>query len=611
VSVSNQAISVRTTFPRAADAYLWGVAGVALLLVGGALANHSLDVGLSPSDLAPALTLMILAIAAQHFPVPITPRHKVDASMAAYFACLLRFGSPAALALVAISQLVGQSTLALRRGSVSGRRLRSRRSVIFNTGQVTCAIAFGAFVSPVRLQLASTLSLDTLIRVIGAAIVVYSTNTFAVSVMIGLQRHENPFAGWLTSTRVDLLEFVGLFLVGCATAVLTLELPWAPTVMAIPAVAVCVSLKRSADSVDRAQEARQVAETATVRARELQHEIERDWAPLAAVLDGLTEGVIVFTTTLRATYVNPRAAQVFRLNRSTAIGRHAVEIFDAIAPDLSDASTARDVWQSLLDQSVTTLHGEIELSGSPPRSLQLAVFPVVGTRGPEIGLVIRDVTDARVRAVLEERARIAMDLHDGAIQSLYGVALSLKARERSQGASPDASRNSSVSFESEISTLNRVMGELRDYVFDLRQSEVLYRSLSGSLAELLRNVETRADIRVTLDLDPRLDEKVDREAAWNVYQIVREATANVLRHASARNVGVDLTLSGELAILRISDDGHGFELTELGRSEGCGLHNIAERARGLGGECGVDSQPGRGTVIQVSFPVREMKDEER
>jgi hypothetical protein len=72
--------------------------------------------------------------------MPFGPQHKVDASIAVYFACLLLFAPPAALVLIGISQLLGQATLALRRSLTTGKRMRGARGVLFSTSQPTCAL---------------------------------------------------------------------------------------------------------------------------------------------------------------------------------------------------------------------------------------------------------------------------------------------------------------------------------------------------------------------------------------------------------------------------------------------------------------------------------------
>ncbi len=89
--------------------------------------------------------LVALAVAAQHFPLPLTPHYKPDVSAAVYFAMLLLFGAPAAMILVGLSQLLAGSSLSLRRAS-SGKRMRTIRSVPFNAAQAVLAVGLGGLV---------------------------------------------------------------------------------------------------------------------------------------------------------------------------------------------------------------------------------------------------------------------------------------------------------------------------------------------------------------------------------------------------------------------------------------------------------------------------------
>src|SRR5689334_19875809 len=162
-----------------ARVYLWGVVLAALgVLAGWLVAWDGPDPALSWS----LATLAILAIAAQHFPLTLTPRYKVTMSTAAYFAALLLGGMPAALLLIAGCQLVGGFTLCLRRNPSTGTFRRNARSVFFNAGQVTLAAAAAGLVYylflprtvPARLDAVANLWVVPL-----AAAAMYLVNSFA------------------------------------------------------------------------------------------------------------------------------------------------------------------------------------------------------------------------------------------------------------------------------------------------------------------------------------------------------------------------------------------------------------------------------------------------
>src|SRR5947209_7853802 len=122
-----------------AQGFLWLMACAAIGMLGYWLAAWHGPVAPAPDQVGLLLLLFVLAVVAQHFPVAIAPKRKVDVAVAVYFAAVFLFGAPAAVALVGLSHLVGQFTLALRRHPLTGKRLRTPRSALFNTSQAMVA----------------------------------------------------------------------------------------------------------------------------------------------------------------------------------------------------------------------------------------------------------------------------------------------------------------------------------------------------------------------------------------------------------------------------------------------------------------------------------------
>ena len=114
--------------PVLGSVYLWAVALISIAVL-AILASTSHG---GPTPLSLAIELVLLGAIAQHFPLPIGPQHKVDTSIAVYFACVLLFDTPAAVVVVGVSQVLGQATLALRRVPGTGKRMRGARGVLFN-----------------------------------------------------------------------------------------------------------------------------------------------------------------------------------------------------------------------------------------------------------------------------------------------------------------------------------------------------------------------------------------------------------------------------------------------------------------------------------------------
>ncbi|MGH2354167.1 MAG: hypothetical protein ACRDJN_21385, partial [Chloroflexota bacterium] len=198
--------------------YLWLV-----LLAAGGLLVYWLRAwhGPAPTDVGLMLVMVGLAVAAQHFPLTLTPQYKMDLSIAAYFACLLLFGAPGAMLLVGLSQVLGQATLGLRRHPVSGKRLRSTRVVLFNTGQLMLATGLGglAYYAFLPHFVPAPLGWRTNLWALPAAATsMYLGTSLTVAVMVGLQSGRSPASVWLSVWRLDALESAGLFLVGLVAA---------------------------------------------------------------------------------------------------------------------------------------------------------------------------------------------------------------------------------------------------------------------------------------------------------------------------------------------------------------------------------------------------------
>jgi signal transduction histidine kinase len=270
-----------------AQIYLWLMACAA---IGAQVYWLAAWQGPVPSDLGLIALMLVLAILAQHFPVAIGPRRKVDVSVAAYFASMLLFGAPMAVALVGASHLTGQLTLTLRRNPATGNRMRTVRSALFNTSQAMVATALGALVyyAFVPEQVPAPMGrLENVWALPAAAAVMYLVNTFAVAVMAGLQLHQNPFRVWTGARTRNVVEFASLFLIGVVIARAGAHDPLIVLALALPAALVCWSMDRTV----RVEElVRREAEFAAWRdldrmktefTRSISHELR---APLALVV---------------------------------------------------------------------------------------------------------------------------------------------------------------------------------------------------------------------------------------------------------------------------------------------------------------------------------------
>ena len=198
--------------------------------------------------------------------------------------------------------------------------------------------------------------------------------------------------------------------------------------------------------------------------------------------------------------------------------------------------------------------------------------------------------------MLGDRERIARELHDGVIQSLFAVGLGLQGTAALLRDEVVEAR-----LQQAIGEIDGVIGDLRNYIFALRPGVVSGAGLGDALSQLSHEFEERTGITVALDVDPALEQPLSA-IATHVVQMVRESLSNVARHAQAATCRVSLRRSESRAVLEVDDDGRGFDV-EGHSPTGLGLQNLRARAESLGGRLVVTSPPGEGTTVQVSLPL--------
>jgi signal transduction histidine kinase len=197
--------------------------------------------------------------------------------------------------------------------------------------------------------------------------------------------------------------------------------------------------------------------------------------------------------------------------------------------------------------------------------------------------------------MIEDRERIARDLHDGVIQSLFAVGIGLQGTAAVVGDVRLADR-----IQQFVTEIDRVIGDVRSYIFGLRPTSLSAGNLTNTLEQIAHETEERTGVTVIVDVDGSLEAPLSHGLA-EVIHIVREALSNVGRHAAATTCRVSLRRDGSSAVIEVDDDGRGFDREST--LTGLGMGNLAERAAAIGGILEVDSEPGRGTTIRVTVPL--------
>jgi signal transduction histidine kinase len=197
--------------------------------------------------------------------------------------------------------------------------------------------------------------------------------------------------------------------------------------------------------------------------------------------------------------------------------------------------------------------------------------------------------------LMEDRERIAKELHDGVIQSLFAVGMGLQGTAMLAG-DEDLSRR----IEGGVDELDRVIKDLRNYIFELRPGILAGGRLDVALRQLADELAQRTSVVTVADVDARAAAALAPNAT-EVVQIAREALSNVGRHAAAATMRLSLLMEGDAPVLTVDDDGTGFDQDDP-PEPGQGLRNMRQRAEALGATIEISSKPGEGTTVRIVFP---------
>jgi signal transduction histidine kinase len=201
---------------------------------------------------------------------------------------------------------------------------------------------------------------------------------------------------------------------------------------------------------------------------------------------------------------------------------------------------------------------------------------------------------SRELSVIEERNRLARDLHDSVTQTLFSLALTAEAADTLVGRD-DAGAKEQLRQLKQMA--QDAVGEMRSLIFELRPVDLEIDGLTGTLRkhiEVLRHVR-RSDIDLRVTGERRLPVATERD----IFRIAQEALNNALKHAGARTIAVELDL-GSPVTLAVRDDGIGFDPDDPQvRARRLGLTSMHERAANIGALLDIRSSPGSGTTVRL------------
>ncbi len=204
---------------------------------------------------------------------------------------------------------------------------------------------------------------------------------------------------------------------------------------------------------------------------------------------------------------------------------------------------------------------------------------------------------ASAAAALEERQRLARELHDSVSQALYGIALGARTARRRLG--DDGPPNIVEPLDYVLSLAEAGLTEMRALIFELRPESIATEGLVAAIGRQVAATQARYGITVEAELCEEPDIAIEAKEA--VYRIAQESLHNTVKHARATRVQLSLTCGDAILRLRIVDNGQGFDPS--GDFPGhLGLRSMRERAQGIRGTFEIESSPGEGTTVTLTVP---------
>lgn len=199
-------------------------------------------------------------------------------------------------------------------------------------------------------------------------------------------------------------------------------------------------------------------------------------------------------------------------------------------------------------------------------------------------------------SLLEERQRIGMELHDGVIQSLYGIGMQLDLMRLDAKREPEA-------LKIVIGSLNEVIEDIRRYIMDLNTRHNPQQTIRERLVDVINRLHAPSQLKIELDA-PEAKPRFTQATFEAICQMANEALSNAIRHAEATHIHIQVEQQGSTFTMHITDDGKGFDLQGLGNQQGLGLRNIQQRAMLHGGHVAIETSPGQGTHLTLTVPVQ-------
>jgi PAS domain S-box-containing protein len=340
-------------------------------------------------------------------------------------------------------------------------------------------------------------------------------------------------------------------------------------------------------------------------------------ARLSGLLDSAMDAIITVDEQQRIVLYNRAAERIFGWTSEEAMGGS----LEKLMPDRFRPNHTAHVHR--FDRTGTTsrrmgdgtvLYGKRASGEEFP--MEASISQLDTPEGKLFTVILRDITE-RVRAQEElssfaaeahnlregEKSRIARELHDELAQSLTALKMDTIWLRDSALAEPEKAQ---AKLADMISMLDITVAATRRIAADLRPLLLDDLGLGPAIEWLAHNFTQRTGVPCEVSVDEDLE--LEEPYATAVFRIVQESLANVGKHARASEAGVVIARTGQAVMLEVRDNGQGFTTASPRKPHSLGLMGLRERAHLLKGAVAIDSQPGKGTRVQVRIPVQENRE---
>ncbi len=337
-------------------------------------------------------------------------------------------------------------------------------------------------------------------------------------------------------------------------------------------------------------------------------------ARLAGLLDSAMDAIITMDEYQRIVLYNKAAERTFGLPSEQALGRSLPDLM----PERYRAGHASHVRHFSATGTTSRRMGDGTVlyglrANGEEFPMEASISQLETGEGRLFTVILRDITE-RVRAQEElssfaaeahairegEKARVARELHDELAQSLTALKMDTIWLRDNARAQPEAA---ATKLSAMIGMLDTSVAATRRIASDLRPLLLDDLGLAPAIEWLANNFTQRSGVACEVDVDEDLE--LQEPYATAVFRIVQESLANVAKHAQASEVNVLVARTPRAVVLEVADNGKGFATDAPRKRHSLGLMGLRERAQLLKGTASIESQPGKGTRVQVRIPVNE------